>query len=88
MRGRGRVRALVVLVLSAPACSLVVPAQAERVHCSAEGAIGPPACGAGQICATGVCTACIKVDACGDGVDNDCNGTIDDGCGDGGDGAP
>ncbi len=65
-------------------CSLIVPSNLDHVKCSDPGAIGPPACGPGQVCGAGACVDCQKTDACGDGVDNDCNGVVDDGCGDGG----
>lgn len=66
------------------ACSTVVPDEFARVRCSAEGQVGPPACEAGEVCGAGVCTTCAEREACGDGVDNDCNGQVDDGCDSGG----
>lgn len=74
-------------------CSVIVPEEPEVIYCKESGAIGAPACPANFVCADGVCGACAEREACGDGVDNDCDGFIDDGCprsvGDGGEaGAP
>jgi hypothetical protein len=59
-------------------CSLVVPGELGQVQCSNEGKVGPPACAQGEICLQGKCMECMMSDTCNDGVDNDCNGTIDD----------
>jgi hypothetical protein len=61
-------------------CSLVVPAELDQIRCSQPGAVGPPACDPGFVCAQGVCQSCLQFEICGDGIDNDCNGGIDDGC--------
>ena len=38
-------------------------------------------CAAGQTCAAGVCTTgCAPAEICTNGIDDDCNGLIDDGC--------
>ena len=74
---------LVSFVLLAPACSLLVHDDLGQVGCEAEGEIGPPACPVGNLCALGRCRECQAVDACEDGVDNDCSGEIDEGCADG-----
>lgn len=39
-------------------------------------------CVAGQVCVAGVCAplGCELAEVCGDGLDNDCDGTNDDGC--------
>lgn len=62
------------------ACSLVVPSEPEVIHCRDRGAVGAPACPANFVCADGVCDACSEQEACGDAVDNDCDGKVDDGC--------
>jgi hypothetical protein len=61
-------------------CSLVVSSEPQDIGCSVEGALGPPACDDGFICASGGCVRCAATEVCGDGVDNDCNGRIDDRC--------
>lgn len=68
------------LGLMVGSCSLLVDSELERMHCKDENAIGPPACDPGQVCGDGVCLACATIDACGDGVDNDCNGEVDQRC--------
>jgi hypothetical protein len=68
------------LALLVSACSLLVHDELGQVRCEAEGTIGPPACPVGNVCALGRCRECQAVDACGDGVDNDCSGEIDQGC--------
>jgi hypothetical protein len=62
-------------------CSLTVSEFDPEVRCSDEGVIGPPACEPGFVCGRARCRACARVEACGDKVDNDCSGTVDDGCG-------
>jgi hypothetical protein len=69
-----------VLVLLAPNCSLLLPAEPEVVYCADEGAIGLPACDPRHVCAAGRCQGCSAKEACGDHVDNDCNGEVDDRC--------
>lgn len=66
-------------------CSVMVPSTLdEGVRCNDDGTIGAPACAPAEVCAHGLCTACRTTEACADGVDNDCNGMIDDGCPDAG----
>lgn len=65
---------------AAVACSLVVPSEPEVIYCRQHGAVGAPACPANFVCADGICDACAEREACGDAVDNDCDGVIDDGC--------
>lgn len=67
-------------VLMGGACSLIVPSEPAVIYCKTDGYIGPPACPARFVCARGVCDACASREACRDGVDNDCNGLVDDGC--------
>ena len=62
-------------------CSLTVSEFDPEVRCSDEGAVGPPACEPGFVCGRGRCRACARVEACGDGVDNDCSGDVDEDCG-------
>lgn len=62
------------------ACSLIVPSEPEVIYCTDFGRVGPPACPPHFVCARGVCDACADKEACWDGVDNDCNGYVDDGC--------
>jgi hypothetical protein len=61
-------------------CSLLVEDEPSELRCSQEGLIGAPACDTGQLCVNGRCHACIEFEICSDGVDNDCNGEIDDRC--------
>ncbi|MEZ4374112.1 MAG: hypothetical protein R3B07_25045 [Polyangiaceae bacterium] len=68
------------------ACSLALPGELDRIECKSEGVVGPPVCDPGQVCLEGVCTACATSERCGNGLDDDCNGTPDDGCGDSGPG--
>ena len=63
------------------------PSTGATRPCALEYAVLPAPCMAGvQTCgASGRWGACVGAvgpapDACGDGIDNDCNGTIDDGC--------
>jgi hypothetical protein len=67
-------------VLALAGCSLWVSSEPEQIGCVDEGKLGPPACDVGFICAHQSCVACGLRELCGDGVDNDCNGKIDDGC--------
>jgi hypothetical protein len=84
-----RVRALSgALALVAAGCSLLVTAEPDPVGCSAQGQLGSPACADGFICAAGACVACARGELCADGLDNDCNGRVDDGCAAGAAGAP
>jgi hypothetical protein len=48
---------LVLALASLVACSVIVEGQPERLRCSDEGRIGPPACDEGQICQDGLCRA-------------------------------
>jgi len=68
------------VALGCAACSLIVPAEPEVIYCKNRGSVGAPACPARFVCADGVCDACTDRDACGDAVDNDCDGVTDDGC--------
>lgn len=75
-------RALTLMLVLAPfGCSLLVDAEVEDVQCEGEGSIGPPACDVGEICARNRCHDCLASDVCGDGIDNDCSGRVDEGCG-------
>jgi hypothetical protein len=73
-------RVATLCVLSSAACSLLVDSEPGTIFCRDAGHIGPPACDPGAICASGRCERCADRDACGDEVDNDCNGHIADGC--------
>ena len=66
--------------IGSTACSHIVSSEPEVIYCKEIGHIGSPACRANYICADGVCEACSAIDACGDAVDNDCNGVVDDRC--------
>ncbi len=71
----------VALLGGVTACSLMVgEADLASVQCMQEGVVGPPACKDGQACLAGRCQQCSAVEACGDNLDNDCNGKPDDGC--------
>jgi hypothetical protein len=48
-------RLLAGLLAWAPGCSLLVPGEPTHVLCTAEGAVGPPACPAGTYCHGGAC---------------------------------
>jgi hypothetical protein len=58
----------------------MVEAQLDVIHCKDTGHIGAPACDPNFVCAAGRCERCAAHEACGDAVDNDCNGWVDDGC--------
>lgn len=77
-------RCLTALTLSAllatAECSVVVADDHAAVRCSVEGHVGPPECEASQICVAGRCADCEVEDPCGDGIDNDCDGSIDENC--------
>jgi hypothetical protein len=76
-----RVAASLLLALLAPlGCSLLVDGDIDEVKCSAEGSIGAPACDVGEICAEGRCRDCLSTDVCGDLIDNDCSGQVDQDC--------
>ncbi len=63
-------RALALVVasfLGAVACSVLVPNELDRVKCADEGALGPPACPAGQLCSGGVCSPCSGEGCISDG---------------------
>jgi len=68
------------VALGSAGCSVIVPDEPEVIYCKERGAIGAPACPANFVCADGVCGACAEREACGDRVDNDCDGFIDDAC--------
>ena len=67
-------------LLALGACSVWVSSEPDPIGCSAEGQRGPPACDRGFICARQQCVACSAREVCDDGLDNDCNGRIDDSC--------
>lgn len=73
-------RAIAAAAVGSVACSLIVPSEPEVIHCRERGAVGAPACPANFVCADEICDACADREACGDTVDNDCDGLIDDGC--------
>ncbi|MBI5548670.1 MAG: hypothetical protein HY901_32715 [Deltaproteobacteria bacterium] len=39
------------------------------------------ACPAGQVCVAGQCSACAAAEICSNGLDDDCDGVVDNGCG-------
>lgn len=61
-------------------CSMIVSSSLENVRCTEPGQVGPPACEAGWFCGMGRCRPCQSGESCGDRMDNDCNGRVDDGC--------
>jgi hypothetical protein len=67
-------------LVSFAGCSFWVSSEPEQVGCMQEGKVGPPACDMGFICAHESCVRCAARELCGDSVDNDCNGRVDDGC--------
>lgn len=78
-----RVRALLGIVASFAGgahCSLLVQQDLSELACAEEGVIGAPACENNEICAVGRCRVCSAQEICADGVDNDCNGRVDDRC--------
>jgi hypothetical protein len=83
--------ALTAMGVPTTGCALLVPDDLGAVSCRDLGAVGEPACPRGNYCAAGECTRCALSETCGDGLDNDCDGQVDDGCavgegGEGGDG--
>jgi hypothetical protein len=80
-----RVTALVVcmawLAVGTEACGLAIgAADLNAVNCEQEGTVGTPACAEGQVCAGGQCVQCAATDTCTNGIDDDCDGRIDNGC--------
>ncbi|HWZ91749.1 MAG TPA: hypothetical protein VNW92_22960 [Polyangiaceae bacterium] len=67
-------------LLGVAGCSLWVSSEPEQIGCTDEGKLGPPACATGFVCAHQACVRCGAREVCGDDLDNDCNGQIDDGC--------
>ena len=67
-------------LLGVAGCSLWVSSEPEQIGCADEGKLGPPACDDGFLCAHQSCVHCAANEICGDAVDNDCNGKVDDGC--------
>ena len=50
-------------------------------ECPATSCASDMDCAAGQTCSAGVCSAgCAPAETCANGIDDDCNGLIDDGC--------
>jgi len=75
------------LVWLAPGSPSCVPVEPEVPACVAADDCSGPApllCIGAWTCVEGACqwqcATCADRETCGDGVDNDCNGTIDDGC--------
>lgn len=62
------------------ACSSMIEAELSQVSCTREGEIGPPNCPSGQSCRSGACAPCAPQDICGNGIDDDCDRQVDDGC--------
>ena len=67
------------MVLASPACELAVPTALDEIACAGEGTVGAPACPTGQLCAGQRCRDCASAESCGNGLDDDCNGDVDDG---------
>lgn len=80
MRYWGVILASLLIAFALPRCSVLISDDLGLVRCTQEGQIGSPSCEAAQICAAGRCRACVEIDVCGDGIDNDCNHLVDDRC--------
>jgi Cys-rich repeat protein len=50
------------------------------VECSCASDADCAAMGGAGRCISGTCTLCSPIELCGDGIDDDCNGLVDDGC--------
>jgi hypothetical protein len=88
MKRLGRALLAMIALLAAGAqCSLLVEQDLRELACAEEGVIGPPACNAAELCAVGRCRACSVREVCGDEIDNDCNGRVEDRCSDASGGA-
>ncbi len=73
----GFVVALLALLVGSGGCEAIVGSDVPAFTCSGTELA---ACPAGKYCKGAGCVACEKLDIC-DGLDNDCNGKIDDGPG-------
>ena len=81
MKRIGRALLAIIALLGAGAqCSLLVEQDLRELGCADEGVIGAPACNSAEICAVGRCRACSAQEICGDQIDNDCNGRVEDRC--------
>lgn len=86
--GRAASVSLVLALLAAGAtaasgCEAIANGDLPNFHC--EGSLDAGACPAGQYCFGGSCIACETTDIC-DGRDNDCDGVVDNGSDQDGDG--
>lgn len=80
-RGLGRARQGIALLFgvglaaAAGGCELIVPGDLASVHCTEDGAVGPPVCPYGMFCHDGLCTQgppalgapCVEDDLCAPG---------------------
>ena len=69
------------LLFGLASCEIAVPSTLSSVGCRDEGRFGPPVCPSSEICVASQCIACRSHEICGNGIDDDCNGVKDDGCG-------
>jgi hypothetical protein len=67
-------------VLMLGSCQLLIDSDLGELSCEQEGVVGPPACRSGELCQDGKCVECQSRERCGDELDNDCDGEVDDAC--------
>jgi Putative metal-binding motif len=83
---RAPARGWLILALTSAGCSWLVNPEADAPRCVVDGGAedGSDPCQEGMHCLAGRCQLCEEHDRCGNNIDDDCNGKIDDEASDGG----